>query len=236
MKYVCLVRHAKAEKTRTDDKLRSLTPEGKQEAAFLGESLKNDGFSCGMLISSDAARSFETAVIIAEKIGIKKRKIRIENSLYQGTGTDTYYRILKDLDNSIETVIITGHNTTLDSAASDMCSDYNRRMTTAAAVCISFPGDNWDKITSKTGSLHFYKFNSRKKKLMKDEKKYIKLLQKNILLQIEKILKSANNRLMLNNPENDIKSIMEHSAKIISNSTIVTITDLNDLNHNIQEK
>ncbi len=232
MKFVCLVRHAKAEKIKSDDFRRKLTNEGILEAELLGKSLKNDDFLCDLVISSNASRALETAVIIAETQNIKQRKIRVENSLYQGTGIDTYYRLLKELDNSINTVLISGHNTTLDAAAKDMCQEYDRRLTTAAAFCIAFNISNWNEITSGTGTACFYKFNKNKNKLADDEKRFIENLKNETTLKIENIFTDINKTIMFNDRKNTINSIFKSTEEIFKNSTIVTIQDLTILRNN----
>ena len=230
MKSICFVRHAKADKGKPNrDFERKLNAEGIEESNLIGKSLVKDGYRCDLIIASDSERTFQTAEIIGKYLGIKKRKIQVEHSLYQGTRIDTYYKILRELDNSVNSIMFVGHNTTLDTIANSLHSKFNQRLTTAAAVNFEFKCKSWKDISPSKSVFSFYKFNKNKKKLSHKEILYLNRLESEFLTDINEKISKLDQVLMINNKKEAFDKIANSVKEIFIHMTISTITDLKDL-------
>lgn len=232
MKKIVFVRHAKAEKLTQPDFNRKLSKAGIKESELLGKSLKHDGFVCDLIISSDSARTFETAEIIGSYLDIKRREIQTEHKLYQGTLVETYYQILKTIPDKISNIIFVGHNTTLEDAVADMCPKFQQRMTTAAAVSIQYNVQQWNQVQPEKGKFDFYKFNQSKKRLGILEKQFIEKVTNEFYSEIEEVLTDFDHLIMLS----DLESVIEKTSKtlktFIKDTNIVTVRKLSSLENN----
>ena len=72
---------------------------------------KND-LNPDLIITSSAVRAKDTAELMAEALGYKG-KIIVSKDLYMGEPTD-YLKILKDIKDKYESVLIVGHNPGLE--------------------------------------------------------------------------------------------------------------------------
>lgn len=233
MKRICFVRHAKAEKGKPNkDFERKLNSEGIEESNLIGKSLKKDNYICDLIIASDSARTFQTAEIIGKHLEIKKRKIQVERSLYQGTRIDTYFNILKEIDNSINSIMFVGHNTTLDSITNSVHLKFAQRLTTAAAAAFDFKTKSWKDISPGKGIFSFYKFNKNKKKLAEKEILFINNLEIEFSTSIYKKINLLDQKLMINNKKEAIDKVRNSIQELISCTSIITITNLKDLEGN----
>jgi phosphohistidine phosphatase len=152
MKRIIFMRHGKAEDPLDgiSDLERSLTLKGKvvtrQMAQILKEKIKNPG----MLITSPAFRAYETAFIFAGEYGISAEKIKICNNIYFKLDEKTIMDILKQVDETTDTVTLFGHNpsfTTLPEYFSKQSTDVVPK---SGIVCLRFSVSTWSEIKPST--------------------------------------------------------------------------------------
>lgn len=109
---VFLLRHAKAASARPGerDKQRELDPTGRQEAALIGEEMREAGWTPDVLVTSAATRCRQTSDIVSGKLGTSVA-IDVADSLYDA-GVETYLAVLATRSES--SVMLVGHNPTIE--------------------------------------------------------------------------------------------------------------------------
>jgi phosphohistidine phosphatase len=151
---VWLLRHAKAA---TDppaggtDHERPLAPRGRRDAAALGLRLRagdlgfGDGRLPGLVLASTAARTTETASLVAGAFGAPVERRR---RLYYGTPTDVLDE-LRGLDETTRSVMVVGHNPTTQSLAHELLAEDGSRRAmldpfpTCALAVFRAPATRW---------------------------------------------------------------------------------------------
>ena len=157
MKRVILVRHAKAVPYGYDDDInRKLKDSGKEDAKKVSAKLKEDKVFPDLIISSPAKRAFKTAKIYVETLDYSKKRIHVEEDLYDGMTTSDFIDLLRDLPEKAETVFFFGHNPTFQYLAHNLLRFFNSDMPTCSTVAIDFDIDNWEKVASREGVAAFH--------------------------------------------------------------------------------
>src|SRR4051812_22854209 len=118
MKIIYLIRHAKSSWDLNDlpDIDRSLNERGFRDAHLMGGKLSEKGVNPDLIISSPAVRAITTALIIARKIHYPEDKIILRKSLYE-TSSAEYLKEIAQLKESINSVMLFGHNPIITEAA-----------------------------------------------------------------------------------------------------------------------
>jgi len=154
MKRIYLMRHAKSSwKEPLPDHERPLKKRGKKAAKRMGKYLRNRGLVPEWILSSDAVRARQTAVLLAEGLGLSSDRIRIEPALYEAEAPKIL-RIIRELDLEGSSVLLVAHNPGISNAAVELSGD--RRfgwLPTAAIVGIDFDVETWKKVGGKSGSV-----------------------------------------------------------------------------------
>ncbi|MFC3415536.1 SixA phosphatase family protein [Algoriphagus hitonicola] len=111
MKKIILIRHAKSawDQPSLADHDRPLAERGLLAAPKMGKRLSKMGINPDRIISSTAERAKSTAQLIAKELKSPKNTIWLERDLYHASA-QTMISILKSLPESIQTVILVGHN------------------------------------------------------------------------------------------------------------------------------
>ena len=148
MKKLLIMRHAKSDWADGSKKDfdRPLNKRGEKAAPLVGKELKKRGLSLDLVISSPALRAKMTAEAVAENSGYNKDIVWNE-SFYFGY-TSEIFQAIKDIDESVENVIIFGHNPTW-SAISEMLSGNFTDMKTADVVVLEYSG-KWKDLIEKS--------------------------------------------------------------------------------------
>ncbi|MEE8622537.1 MAG: histidine phosphatase family protein [Alphaproteobacteria bacterium] len=120
MKVLYLLRHAKSSGQRpgSKDYDRPLTDEGRDGASKLGRRMRSRGFIPERILCSGALRARETLDLIAAGLG-KDIPAEIDRRLY-AANAEQLLRRLQKLDETIGSVLVIGHNPTLQSLAADL--------------------------------------------------------------------------------------------------------------------
>ena len=156
MKTLILVRHAKAEE-KTDsehDFERSLTVEGVRDAGIMGIRLHSMKTKADAVISSPANRAVQTAEIIHDKIS-SAAEITTIKEIYMAKES-TLMKIIKKLNDNLKTVIIVGHNPSLNHLLDMLCETNVENIPKGAIVGIKLDIESWRDVSQKCGTLTFF--------------------------------------------------------------------------------
>lgn len=147
MKTVYVVRHAKSswEEYGLSDHDRPLLPIGEKKTRRIVKFLKENDITPELLKSSSAVRAFETANIIADGLGYPLDKIVKESNLYHAS-SDSIFDELFVLPDTINSVMIFGHNPTFTYFVNKFLSSPIDNLPTSGVVSITFETDKWEKI------------------------------------------------------------------------------------------
>ncbi|MHB8681947.1 MAG: SixA phosphatase family protein [Acidimicrobiales bacterium] len=161
MKQTWVLRHAKAVPHRPDDHARPLAPRGRRQCAQLAAELEAmaAGERPGLVLSSSAARARETAELVMA--GLPGARLEVEDALYQADADDIVER-LRRLDDELDSVVVVGHNPTLEYLVELLVdkddADGHERLAhglgTCALAVVSFAeADRWSQVVPGAGRL-----------------------------------------------------------------------------------
>jgi phosphohistidine phosphatase len=156
-KNLLLIRHATAEDVTNSsmvrDRDRELTSRGIMESARMGKYLKDNELAIDAILCSPATRTHTTANLIAEQLKFDTDKVELADGLY-GSGPRGYLALLNGLNETLETVIIVGHNPDITFFADYLSSqDCGGSMSKATLIQLKFGDLKWAEISQKSGSL-----------------------------------------------------------------------------------
>src|SRR5512136_1585754 len=142
MKILLLLRHAKSSWKKPDlpDHERPLNKRGKKEAPKVGKYLKANNLIPDLILSSTARRAHDTAQAVAEESGFDK-PIELCEDLYMSEPA-CYLDLLQRLPDSVNRVLVVGHNPDLDTLLT-LLTDVTQHMSTAALAQIDLPISSW---------------------------------------------------------------------------------------------
>ena len=154
MKTLYIVRHAKTNKA-LNDLDRELLPIGIERTHKLGAYLQSNNYSADRMFSSFAKRAVQTANILAEHLNYPQDKIITKEKLYL-TSQEEYFNILMEQDDSVDSVLIVGHNPEITNVAQFFVPDFVSYMQTGACFCFDFKTDKWTTIFTAERVTRFY--------------------------------------------------------------------------------
>jgi len=155
-KTVILMRHGKSSWARINvgDHERQLLVVGIKKTNKVALYLKDKNILPDMILSSTATRAFETAKIVASQIGYPIEKIKTSKNIYHA-GVDEIFDEIFQLDNSVESVMIFGHNPTF----TDFVNIYQRpqidNLPTSSVASISFKTAKWESVPMAKAKVEF---------------------------------------------------------------------------------
>lgn len=155
---IVLIRHAKSswDHPELSDIQRPLGERGIKDAPLMGQKLKEKKITFDLIIASPSQRTRETIRAICKEIGYPEDKIVWDSSLYLSS-LSNLKRIINELDNSINTVALVGHNPCTTSAVNAFQSDeIIDNVPTTGIVSISFCCETWKKVFEKNGHLNYF--------------------------------------------------------------------------------
>ena len=159
VKTVYIVRHAKSswDNFELSDHDRPLMTVGIKKTEKIINYLNSNNIDPEVIISSTAIRAFETAKLIAEGIGYKTDNIITRKSIYHA-GVDEIYSELFSLDNSINSVMIVGHNPTLTDFVNDFVKPEIDNLPTSSVFSVELKADKWEKVSNSKFKVNFMVF------------------------------------------------------------------------------
>ena len=136
MKRLILFRHAKTERDSDSgrDFDRRLTERGQSDAKRMGEEIRSLGLTVELILSSPAARAVETAQLA----GLPPR---FDERIYDAAAGELLY-IVQDVDNSISSLMMIGHNPGFERLASRLIGQ-DVKLPTGSLAEIAVPVEQW---------------------------------------------------------------------------------------------
>lgn len=155
MKSIFLNRHAKSswDNPSLSDFDRPLNERGKADAPRMAKRFVNREHEVDLILSSPAKRAFSTAKKFAKALGIKKKKIKKDPRIYEAS-IPTLLKVINELDDANDRVMIFGHNTTFSEIVGYLCG-HNVFMATCAVVRIDFDIDSWEEVSQGNGQFMY---------------------------------------------------------------------------------
>lgn len=122
---------------------RPLAPRGIKSAAAIGNLLADQGIIPELVISSSAERAISTARIVCEEAG--GIELQEDDQLYFAD-VATCYDIVKGLDDSLSSVMLVGHNPTLEMFADSLTDREDTELKTCSLAVVRFKCESWHKL------------------------------------------------------------------------------------------
>lgn len=156
MKTLYVVRHAKSswDDPTLSDHDRPLNETGVRKTKIIVEYLKRNKVKPDLFKSSSALRALSTAEIIAGALDYPIEEIEVEENLYHAS-SETVFNELYVLPNSINSVMIFGHNPTFTYFVNGFVNPEMDNLPTSGVVSISFETDEWEKIAMVDYKVNF---------------------------------------------------------------------------------
>ena len=153
-----VLRHAKTEQEGATDRARVLTKRGRSDAKAAGLWLRDEGLAPRAILTSPAARADETARIVADALA-DETEITVVDDLY-GADVDDVIDLVQGLDDSVQRVMVVGHNPTMAALAYDLqaapTEPWAGHLPTAGIAVLAVPG-GWVDLSVKSADLvHWY--------------------------------------------------------------------------------
>ncbi len=158
MKRLILVRHGKADQQKNENDFeRSLIKKGKKDSKLIANVLNKNNIKPDLFVSSDAFRAFETAKIFAEEMQYDIEQIQKEHFLYEGYTTGQLADFLANQDNSLNTIIVFGHNPFISQSGIRLSKNFHQSFPTAGCLGLKFDIDAW-QLEPGSGEINFFEF------------------------------------------------------------------------------
>ena len=145
MKILLIMRHAKSswKHPELSDYDRPLNKRGKRDAPRMGEHLRQIDLIPDRILTSSAKRARKTASRVAKSCGYSGKVKKLE-ALYD-TVPGVYFEILQALPDKYQSVMVVGHNPTMEQLVKHLTGQI-KRMPTAAIAHIELPIERWETL------------------------------------------------------------------------------------------
>jgi phosphohistidine phosphatase len=155
-KTIYLMRHGKSswDGFELPDLERPLLPVGINKTLKVAEFLNEKQIQPDILLSSNAIRAYETAKIVANKINHNVEDIVCSEEIYKA-GEQEIFDKLYELDNSVYSVMIFGHNPTFTDFVNKFATPMIENLPTSALAAITFNTDKWEDISKSEFTFDF---------------------------------------------------------------------------------
>jgi len=159
VKTIYIVRHAKSswDNFELSDHDRLLMPVGLNKTKKIIEFLKSNSVNPEIIISSTAVRAYETAKLIADGIGYDIGRIARSKELYHADVEEIYSELFS-VDNSINSVMLVGHNPALTDFVNDFVKPRIDNFPTSGVFCAEFTANKWEKVSNAKFKVNFMVF------------------------------------------------------------------------------
>ena len=148
MKRLIFMRHGKSSwEHDVIDSKRPLKSRGKTDAKNVSEKFKSLNINIDAIYSSPANRALSTAHIFADIMNINTQDINIENDLYDFSGY-MVKSVINDFDDSVNNIIIFGHNHAFTSLVNLFGDQYIDNLPTSGLAIICFEEGKWSEISN----------------------------------------------------------------------------------------
>src|ERR671923_68460 len=151
MKTLLILRHAKAvpKNLSLSDHDRPLDKLGEDDALHMGKLIKDKDIIPSFIISSTALRAKTTAELVAKGCSYQG-DIVLNQSLYEAKPKD-YLAILETLSDKYSTILIVGHNPTVEDTVQILTDSSDLVAIPSCALAhFSLPIEKWSDLSSKS--------------------------------------------------------------------------------------
>ena len=156
MKNLYLIRHAKSDWSdgSQSDFERGLNTRGKKAILIMAKALKEKKIMPDLILCSSAKRTKLTAKGLAKEIGYSG-KIKYIDALYMAE-PETIQELIKDINNTVNTLFIVGHNPETTELSNMLINDYIDNVPTLGIVALKLPIDDWKAFKFGKGEMQFF--------------------------------------------------------------------------------
>lgn len=146
MKKFILIRHGKSawDQPFLDDHDRPLAERGQRDVPKMAQRLKKKGILPDLIISSSALRALDTAKITAKELGYPKKEIKQDPHLYHAS-PHAMLKILRMQHDSVETLLLFGHNPGLNDLITYLGGDIDN-LPTSGQFGFYLDADSWEEL------------------------------------------------------------------------------------------
>jgi phosphohistidine phosphatase len=148
MKTLTLLRHAKAERDSPGggDFERALNARGRENSTRMGREMRRLGLRFDLVLASTAQR------VVGTVEGVGGLSPQYDERLYDAS-TQQLLGIIGSIDDSVEALLIVGHNPGLERLAVQLSNNQVEEFPTAALAEIALPIEHWRDIKEASGRL-----------------------------------------------------------------------------------
>ncbi len=156
MKTLVLVRHAKSSwgDPGLPDHSRPLNDRGRRDAPEMGRRMKQRDIRPDVILSSTAVRARTTAQIIAASLDVLPASVVLEDRLYAAS-VETLLAVIQALDDSMDCVVLVGHNPEMTGLAQHFAGDIGH-MPTCAVAEFGFAAGAWAAVPDQPAAHVFF--------------------------------------------------------------------------------
>ncbi len=148
MKTLYMCRHAKSSwEHDVIDHQRPLKGRGKRDGVLMSNHIGQICDAPELIVSSEAVRALVTATYFKEAWQMPDEKFIRNNNLYDFSGQEVM-KVVAQLDDSKDCIMIVGHNHAFTSIANMLGNKYFDNLPTCGFVAIEFDVDKWKDITN----------------------------------------------------------------------------------------
>ena len=146
-KTLILIRHSKAENrdNTANDFDRALTNEGKSDSLRMADYLKNNGIAPDLIITSSAARAYETALVLANTLSTSEKCFSPTKKLYY-CSAKTILDQLFGLGENLNCVIVVAHNPGISDLTRGLSEERSFFMDNTQVSFMEFNIEHWYQI------------------------------------------------------------------------------------------
>jgi len=159
IKTLYIARHAKSswDDSSLSDFERPLKKRGEKDAPMMGKILYSKDVQPDLIISSPAQRAISTAHILATEIKYPIENIVTNEAIYEAS-TSTLLDIIEQLDDTLKSVMLIGHNPSFTRLANYLTEQYFDNIPTCGVVAIAFDVLEWKMIEKNSGKVMFFEY------------------------------------------------------------------------------
>lgn len=148
MKTLYMCRHAKSSwKHELTDHQRPLKGRGKRDGILMSNYLAEKSAAPDLIVTSEAVRALSTATYFKDAWKVSDENFIKNNNLYDFSGQQVM-KVIKNLDDSKNCIMIVGHNHAFTSIANMLGNEFMENLPTCGFVAIEFKVDKWQDISS----------------------------------------------------------------------------------------
>ena len=150
MKTLYFIRHAKSSwKHPVGDRQRPLKKRGVNDALQVSKLVSQTIVKPQLIITSDALRAQCTATYFKDAFELENDTFMVNSELYDFSGQQVM-KLIKELKNTQDCVMLCGHNHAFTSIVNILGSTGIDNVPTCGFVAITFDVDKWSEITTGT--------------------------------------------------------------------------------------